>query len=112
VNFLQDNNTLDETNDECWKDPLPVPVCLRMQLKICHIRNYKGKKYDLEFAKYIIENSKLLDIMTIKSARSLDTKKKHQLSKKLSSYTRGSTTCKLFFNGSLPRAKSALPSMM
>ncbi|WJX49974.1 hypothetical protein P8452_36342 [Trifolium repens] len=110
--IIKDNKALDETNDECWKDPPHVPVCLRMQLKVCRIKNYKGKKYDLEFAEYIIENSKLLDIMTIKSARSLDTKKKHQLSKKLSSYTRGSTTCKLFFNGSLLRAKSALPSMM
>jgi hypothetical protein len=104
VNFLQDNNTLDETNDECWKDPLPVPVCLRMQLKICHIRNYKGKKYDLEFAKYIIENSKLLDTMIITS---LDRKTKPRLSKKLSSCTRGSTTCKLFLDGSWLRQNSS-----
>lgn len=95
---IQDNKAIEEAIDECWKDPPIVPECLSSQLKTCHIRVYKGTKYDLEFAKYIMENSKVLETMTINSICSLDINAKYQLLMKLSSYTRGSTTCKLLFD--------------
>jgi hypothetical protein len=99
VNFWQDNIVLEETNDECWTNPSTIPECLLSQLKTCHIRDYKGKNYDLEFAKYIIENSKVLDTMTINSTCSLDTEAKpQQLLMKFSSCTIGSPTCKFLFD--------------
>jgi hypothetical protein len=98
VNCCQDNDALVETNDGCWQNLSVVPECLLSQLKTCHIRDYKGEKYDLKFAKYIIENSKVLNTMTINCTCSLDTKAKHRLYKKLSSCKRGSATYKLLFD--------------
>jgi hypothetical protein len=86
---------------ECWKDSSIVPECLSSELKTCCIRGYKGTKYELKFAKYIIENSKVLDTMTInRVCSSIDINEKHQMFDKLSSCTRGSTTCKLLFDWS------------
>jgi hypothetical protein len=82
---------------ECWKDSSIVPECLSSELKTCCFKGYKGTKYDFKFAKYIIENSKVLDTMTI-SVCSIDINEKHQMFDKLSSCTRGSTTCKLLFD--------------
>ncbi|WJX84436.1 hypothetical protein P8452_67012 [Trifolium repens] len=96
--IIQDNDALAETNDGCWQNLSVVPECLLLQLKTCHIRDYKGEKYDLKFAKYIIENSKVLNTMTINCTCSLDTKAKHRLYKKLSSCKRGSATYKLLFD--------------
>ncbi|XP_039683950.1 F-box/FBD/LRR-repeat protein At3g52680 [Medicago truncatula] len=94
----QDNEDLEEKIDECWKDPPNIPECLSSQLKTCRIRVFKGTQYDLQFAIYIMENSKVLETMRINSIRSLDINEKYQLLAKLSSSTRGSTTCKLLFN--------------
>jgi hypothetical protein len=99
VKIWQDTGTsLEDTNGECWKNPPTVPECLLAQLKTCNIKNYKGRNYDHGFAKYIIENSKVLDTMTIDSTSFLNTKAKHKLSKKLFSCTKGSATCKLLFD--------------
>ncbi|CAJ2638552.1 unnamed protein product [Trifolium pratense] len=88
----------DLTVEKYWMDPTMVPVCLSTQLKTCCIRGYKGTKFDLKFAKYIIENSKVLDTMTINSISSMDINEKHQMLVKLSSYTKGSTTCNFLFD--------------
>jgi hypothetical protein len=96
VKIWQDTGTsLEDTNGECWKNPPTVPECLLAQLKTCNIKNYKGREYDHGFAKYIIENSKILDTMTIDRGCFLYTEAKQQLFMKLSSCTRGSPTCKL-----------------
>ncbi|RHN48279.1 putative F-box domain, FBD domain, leucine-rich repeat domain, L domain-containing protein [Medicago truncatula] len=96
--IIKDNEDLEEKIDECWKDPPNIPECLSSQLKTCRIRVFKGTQYDLQFAIYIMENSKVLETMRINSIRSLDINEKYQLLAKLSSSTRGSTTCKLLFN--------------
>ncbi|WJX79087.1 hypothetical protein P8452_62241 [Trifolium repens] len=97
--IVQDTGTiLEDTNGECWKKPPTVPECLLTQMKTCNIKNYKGRNYDHGFAKYIIENSKVLDTMTIDSGYFVNTKAKQQLFMKLSSCTRGSATCKVLLD--------------
>ncbi|WJX79084.1 hypothetical protein P8452_62238 [Trifolium repens] len=97
--IIQDSHTtLEATNKECWKNPPTVPECLLAQLKTCNITNYKAEKYDLEFVKYIIENSKVLDTITINSGLFIYTEAKQQSFMKLSSCTRGSATCKLLLD--------------
>ena len=58
------------------------------------VRNYKGKKCELQFAEYVMRSSKVLSNMTIHSACSIDLKAKHQMLQKLSLCPRG---CKLIF---------------
>lgn len=76
----------------CWKHPPTVPECLSSKLKICCIRTYTGTEHEFEFAKYIMQHSKVLETMKIQST----CLKKDQMLLKLYSCTRGSTTCKLF----------------
>ncbi|CAJ2670169.1 unnamed protein product [Trifolium pratense] len=80
-----------------WMDPTIVPECLSTQLRTCLLKDYKNTKCEIQFAKYILQNSKVLNTMSIKSATSLDINVKHQMITKLTSSRRASTTCELFF---------------
>jgi len=81
-----------------WVDPAIIPECLSTQLKTCLLKGYKCTVCELQFAKYIMQNSEVLKTMSIKSASSVDTNAKHQILKKLASCTRDSSTCKLLFD--------------
>jgi hypothetical protein len=74
-----------------------VPECLSSQLKTCSLIGYKGRNCDFQFAKYILKNAKVLQIMTI-NASPVDINIKHQMIIKLSLCPRGSTTCKISFD--------------
>ncbi|RHN45087.1 putative FBD domain-containing protein [Medicago truncatula] len=74
-----------------------VPECLSSQLKTCSLKGYRGVNCDFQFAKYILKNAKVLQIMTI-NASSMDINIKHQILIKLSLCQRGSTTCKISFD--------------
>ncbi|XP_058728501.1 putative F-box/FBD/LRR-repeat protein At5g22610 isoform X1 [Vicia villosa] len=79
-----------------WMDPpiSTVPECISSQLKTCLIRGYRDTTCEFEFVKYIMKHSQVLETLTINSI----TLTKDQMLVKLSSCTRGSTTCKLLFD--------------
>ncbi|XP_058735066.1 putative F-box/LRR-repeat protein At5g02930 isoform X1 [Vicia villosa] len=70
-----------------------APECLLSQLKSFSIKGYTGRECEFKFVKYILQHSKVLETMTIKST----CLEKKQMIMKLSSCTRSSTTCKLLF---------------
>ncbi|XP_058724554.1 F-box/FBD/LRR-repeat protein At4g00160-like [Vicia villosa] len=80
-----------------WKDPEIVPECLLSHLTTCSFRNYTHIDCELRFAKYIMQNSRLLNTMTIQSDKLFDTNIKLQILIDLSSCPRISPTCKLLF---------------
>jgi hypothetical protein len=80
-----------------WEDPEIVPECLLSHLTTCSLRNYTLINSELRFAKYIMQNSRLLSTITIQSAKFLDTNTKLQMLIQLSSCPRISPTSKLFF---------------
>ncbi|XP_058780826.1 F-box/FBD/LRR-repeat protein At4g26340-like [Vicia villosa] len=78
-----------------WEDPEFVPQCLSSRLRTCMIRDCKGRKSELQFAEYIMQNSKILGTMTIYSAYSIDLSAKHLMLQKLCACPR---SCKLIFD--------------
>ncbi|WJX76204.1 [histone H3]-lysine(4) N-trimethyltransferase [Trifolium repens] len=80
-----------------WMDPTIVPECLSTQLNRCALDGYRNTECEIEFAKYILQNSKVLNNMLIRSASDLDLNVKHQMITDLTSSRRASTTCELFF---------------
>ncbi|XP_058785260.1 F-box/FBD/LRR-repeat protein At3g52680-like [Vicia villosa] len=76
-------------------DPKMVPECLSSRLKTCLFPSWRGKNYELQFAEYIMRNSKVLSTMTIQCSSSLDLNAKYQILQKLSLYPKG---CKLIFD--------------
>jgi hypothetical protein len=107
---LQDFAAGDQSDifDKYLKDEPIVPPCLSSQLKTFCLRGFKGMENELKFLTYIIQNSKVLHTMTISSTCSVVNYKKktctidkneiNQMLMKLSSSTRGLTTCKFVFD--------------
>ncbi|CAI8596074.1 unnamed protein product [Vicia faba] len=83
----------DELKDKSWEDPAIVPKCLSSQLRTCCLAYCKGTKNELQFAKYILQNSKVLKTMKIKYDYCADIQAKHQMTMELSSFAKGSTMC-------------------
>ena len=95
----------------CWQDgsdrggldsnnqpfPQSVPECLSSNLRACSLRNFRGIDADLRFARYIMQNARVLRTMTIRSNTSLTTEAKFQMLKNLSKVPRSSTICELLF---------------
>jgi hypothetical protein len=81
--------------DGKWEDPTIIPECLLSHLTTCTLRNYVHKNNELQFAKYIMQNSRVLSTMTIQCAKFLETNTKLQMSRELSLYPRISGTCQL-----------------
>jgi len=86
-------NGKDDVDEDIWEDLKIVPEC---QLKTCLFKNYRGKKCELQFADYVMRNSKVLSNMTIHCACSTDLNAKCQMLQKLSLCLRG-CNCKLIF---------------
>jgi hypothetical protein len=96
LNCWQDSVNQDE--GVCnWMDPTIVPECLSTQLKICLLKGCKCTDCELQFAKFIMQNAKVLDTISIKSASSICISVKYQMITKMASSTRASATCKLLF---------------
>ncbi|WJX42334.1 hypothetical protein P8452_29581 [Trifolium repens] len=83
---------IDENN---WQDPQTIPKCLSSQLRTCLLRGWRGRKCELQFAEYVMKNSKVLLTMTIHSACSIDIYSKFKMLQKLSVCPRG---CELIFD--------------
>ncbi|KAM0998012.1 hypothetical protein ACFX13_007929 [Malus domestica] len=67
-----------------WSTPESVPICLISHLKTITIRGFKGYPHEKKVAKYLLENGKVLNKMTIHNG----------LYKELTQ-KRGSTTCQV-----------------
>ncbi|XP_050881511.1 putative F-box/FBD/LRR-repeat protein At5g62970 [Lathyrus oleraceus] len=80
-----------------WSDPKIVPECLLSHLTTCSLENYSPINCELRFAKYVMQNSRLLSSMTIQSDKLLDADANLQMFIDLSSCPRISPTCKLLF---------------
>jgi len=78
-------------------DPAITPECLSTQLKTCLLKGFKCTECELQFAKYIMQNSKVLNTMSIQIASSVDINVKYHVSRISASWTRASSTCKLLF---------------
>jgi hypothetical protein len=78
-----------------WSEPTTVPKCLSSHLTTCTIRSYSRFNCGLQFAKYIMQNSRVLSTMTIQSSKSIDTRL--QMLTELSLCPMISATCKLIF---------------
>lgn len=80
-----------------WEDPEVVPECLLSHFTTCELRNYTHINCELPFAKYIMQNSRVLSTMAIQTANYVDKNTKLQMLTELSSCPRISAACKLLF---------------
>ncbi|KAJ1382089.1 Leucine-rich repeat domain superfamily [Sesbania bispinosa] len=80
-----------------WPHPNFVPECLSSKLRECTIINYEGVKSELLFAKYVMQNSRVLRTMKIYHNSGWY---KFEMLKELSLCPRGSPTCELSFERS------------
>nr|AFK42877.1 unknown [Lotus japonicus] len=98
-NFVLDmQKSYDDSDDLVWISPCSVPECLSSQLRRCSIINYEGTESELHFAKYIMQNSRVLRKMTIFTLCSSELEvDKLELLKDLSLCPRSSTICELSF---------------
>ncbi|XP_058770621.1 F-box/FBD/LRR-repeat protein At3g52680-like [Vicia villosa] len=55
-----------------WLEPDVVPECLSSQLRTCLIRNCRGRTCELQFAEYVMRNSKVLRTMTINKLKKIN----------------------------------------
>ncbi|KAK2353062.1 hypothetical protein QL285_090733 [Trifolium repens] len=94
---IQDDVNEKELSDKCWKDPPKVPKCVSSELRTCYIEGYNGKEFELQFVKYIIQNSKVPHTMTVKCASSVDINDMRQMFMNSFSSAMDSSKCKLIF---------------
>ncbi|XP_045807238.1 putative FBD-associated F-box protein At3g50710 isoform X2 [Trifolium pratense] len=91
------DDTIHNYADQEWKDPEFVPECFLSHLTTCSLRNYTSPNCRMQFAKYIMQNSRVLSTMTIQIAKSVKSSTKIQMCKELSLCPTNSATCKLLF---------------
>ncbi|ESW12572.1 hypothetical protein PHAVU_008G124400 [Phaseolus vulgaris] len=85
-----------------WICPQFVPECIASKLKRCSIFNYTGRRSEMEFTKYIMQNSRALQTMAIRNTiigknYSSSRQNKRQMLQELVMCPKSSTNCKLFF---------------
>jgi hypothetical protein len=95
---MQNYSYLFAIRDINWVAPPIIPECLSSQLRTCSLKNYCGMNCELQFAEYVMQNSKVLRTMTIHSTSSIDSNAKHEMIKKLEVCPRSSSSCKLIFD--------------
>jgi len=92
-----DDDIVNNSDEEDWEDPTIVPECLLSHLTTCSVGNYSRINCEFQFAKYIMQNSRVLRTMTIQSAESVESNTKHQMFMELSLCPKVSATCQLLF---------------
>ena len=83
--------------DAVWTPIRVVPKCLSSRLRKCSIMNFEGTESELQFLKYIMQNSVVLRTMAIDTKPSSKLQDKFEMLKELSLCPRGSTICELSF---------------
>ncbi|MCH81217.1 F-box/LRR-repeat protein [Trifolium medium] len=56
---------IDSTTGEDWKYPYYVPECVSSHLTTCNIADFEAVNADVQFAKYILQNARLLQVLSI-----------------------------------------------
>ncbi|CAN6584141.1 unnamed protein product [Malus baccata var. baccata] len=79
-----------------WNPPDFVPSCLLTHLKTICITRLMGRPHEMEVAKFLLENGKVLKRMTIHTCRGLLCTRK-ELYKKFLMFHRASNTCEYNF---------------
>lgn len=84
-----------------WDPPESPPACLRLNLKDIEIHNFVGRPCERFLIRYLLENSLVLDNMSIYwySSRQRLTKLESVSYDKIMSYERGSPSCQVEFFG-------------
>jgi hypothetical protein len=89
---------VDTFDDEEYEDPKIVPGCLLYHLRTCSLKNYSRINWEFPFAKYILQNSRVLSTMTIQIAKSVESDTKFQMCKELTLCPMNSAAaCELLF---------------
>ncbi|XP_058728084.1 uncharacterized protein LOC131599848 [Vicia villosa] len=78
LTIIEDNGNGDEIVYN-WREQTSTPECLSTQHRTCLIKQFTYTEYSLQFAEYILRNSKVLDTMSIKSASFINENVKHQM---------------------------------
>ncbi|XP_058772407.1 FBD-associated F-box protein At3g52670-like isoform X2 [Vicia villosa] len=97
LTIIEDNENGEEIVYN-WRERTSIPECLSVHLRTCLIKQFTYTECGLQFAEYILKNSKVLDTMSIKSASFINENVKHQMLTILASEERASATCKLLFD--------------
>jgi len=83
-----------------WICPQFGLQCIASKIKRCTIFNYTGRKFELQFAKYIMKHSRSLQTMTIRSitiglSYSSSRQKKLEMLQELAMCSKSSPNCKI-----------------
>jgi len=78
-----------------WKHPYLVPECVTYTLTTCEIEDYQAIEADFQFATYILQNARILQVMAIHSPDVQNPMESPQFFEDLISFPRISPTCKL-----------------
>ncbi|XP_057444504.1 putative FBD-associated F-box protein At5g56820 [Lotus japonicus] len=79
-----------------WQCPQSVPECILLHLKKCYLNDYSGTEGEFQFARYILQNGRFLESMTICNISDVNQQGELKNPKELSSCTRQSANCKLY----------------
>ncbi|KEH41631.1 FBD protein [Medicago truncatula] len=79
-----------KNDEENWEQPEFVPECSLSCLRTCTIGDFSGLPIELGLAKYILKNSRTLEIMVIWSKR-----ERAEIERKLFLCLKASATCEL-----------------
>ncbi|RHN53489.1 putative FBD domain-containing protein [Medicago truncatula] len=96
IAYYKQEHTYTHAIGKChWKDQQTVvPECLSSQIRTFKFKSYNGFGCEVQFAKYIMQNSKVLQNMTMHT-KAVD---KHQMLETFSLCPRGSANCILHFD--------------
>ncbi|XP_058740484.1 FBD-associated F-box protein At4g10400-like [Vicia villosa] len=87
--------TLKVTNPfTIWKCPNSVPKCISSRLRSCTL-TYEGMADSLQFAKYVLQNAQLLQVMTVKNRMFAESVRHWEYLDELNSCPKISPFCKL-----------------
>lgn len=90
--------TRTEVPPPCWNEPSHVPDCLLSSFQYFEWRRYEGREEEEEVAKYILNNSRHLEMATF-YPKSTDPVENLQMLMELLMSPRASSICQLQFHG-------------
>lgn len=96
--LLQESQKNARGQEPKWNHPLHVPDCLLVHLKTFCLREYQGLESELEFVRYILQNARVLETMTLYIPSSLDSEAKLQIGRDLSILQRNFESCNIVFH--------------
>ncbi|KAK7244607.1 hypothetical protein RIF29_39431 [Crotalaria pallida] len=95
LEILMKADSSDVSDKYKWVQPKFVPQCFSSHVMTCTLRGCKGWDSEFQFAKYVLQNAKVLCSMRFCSELFSNPLTKLEMSEKLSSFPWGSETCEL-----------------